>query len=239
MTLEEAKARAKQLNALGHLKRQEEKIKKIADEQYKAQKRYDAVLPTEFVEEFELRFVKRRDAQTENGSRKRSRAYTSWRSAQAMIAAIGVEPSDWFDHTSDIYDYFCNRKTSLKYLNSICRMANLWGYFICKKLGRPFIPIPQPRGYERSRLLDANYEKKAGVHRASKALTPAQLQTVYSKLNVRNFNWLLLTVWFGLRPKEVDNIQDRRYWRVELLPNGRKILWFFQTKLVSLPPADR
>jgi hypothetical protein len=239
MTLAEAKARAKQLNALAHLKSQEERIKKIADEQFKTQRRYDAVLPIEFVEEFELRFVKRRDSQTENGTRKRSRAYTSWRSAQTMIAAIGVEPSEWFYHTNDIYDYFYNRKASVKYLNSICRMANLWGFFICKKLGRPFMPIPQPRGYERSRLLDANYEEKTGVHRASKALTPAQLQKVSGKINAKNFNWIFLTVWFGLRPKEVDNIQDRQYWRVEELPNGRKILWVFQTKLVALPPQDR
>lgn len=39
MTLEEAKARAKQLNAQAHLKRQEERIKKITDEQSKTQKR--------------------------------------------------------------------------------------------------------------------------------------------------------------------------------------------------------
>ncbi len=28
-------------------------------------------------------------------------------------------------------------------------------------------------------------------------------------------------------------------WRVEEAPNGRKILWVFQTKIVALPPEDR
>jgi hypothetical protein len=146
MTLEEAKARARQLNAQGLLKRQEEKIKKIADDQFQAQKRFDSVLPMEFVEEFEKRFVQQRDSQTEDGSRKRSRAYTSWRAAQRLIIAIGVEPSEWFYHTNKIYDHFYNQKTSPRYLNSICKMANLWGFFICKKFGHPFLPIPQPIG---------------------------------------------------------------------------------------------
>ena len=109
-----AKARAKQLNAQAYLKRQEERIKKIADEQSKTQKRYDSVLPLEFVEEFELRFVQKKDSQTEEGTRKRSRAYTAWRAAQRMITAIGVEPSEWFYHTNDIYDYFYSQKSSLK-----------------------------------------------------------------------------------------------------------------------------
>lgn len=39
MTLEEAKARARPLNAQDHMKHQEERIKKIAEEQSKVQKR--------------------------------------------------------------------------------------------------------------------------------------------------------------------------------------------------------
>jgi hypothetical protein len=239
MTLEEAKIRAKQLNAQNHLKRQEEKIKKIEDEQKKTQKRYDSVLPREFVEEFELRFVEKKDSQTRFGERKRSRSYTAWRAAQKMIAALGVEPSEWFYHTSEIYDYFYNQKTSLRYMNSIRKFANLWGFFICKKLCRPFLPIPTPRGYERKRLLEANYEKKDGVARASKSLTPERLNAVSGKLNRQNFHWLYLTVWFGLRPQEVDNLKNKELWKVEVSPTGRKILWVFQTKIIALPPEDR
>lgn len=238
MTLEEAKARAKQLNAQAHIKRQEEKIKKIADEQFKTQKRYDSVLPMEFVEEFELRFVQKKDSQTESGTRKRSRAYTAWRAAQRMITAIGVEPSEWFYHTNDIYDYFYNQKASLKYMSSILTFANLWGFFICKKLGRPFLPIPKPRGHERRRLYEANLEKK-NVQRASKPLTPERLSELKSRINEKNFNWLFLSVWLGLRPKEIDNVKDPKYWRIESLPTGRKVLWVFQTKIVALPPEDR
>jgi hypothetical protein len=47
MTYEDAKARAKQLNAQKFLKLQEERIKKIEKDQLQTQKRYDSVLPTE------------------------------------------------------------------------------------------------------------------------------------------------------------------------------------------------
>ena len=58
-------------------------------------------------------------------------------------------------------------------------------------------------------------------------------------MNRPNLNWLILSVWFGLRPKEIDNLRDRKLWSVETLPNGRKILWVFQTKIIALPEEDR
>lgn len=38
---------------------------------------------------------------------------------------------------------------------------------------------------------------------------------------------------------EVDNLNNDEHWRVEILPNGRKILWVYQTKIIALPPEDR
>jgi hypothetical protein len=70
LTIEEAKARAKQLNTQSQLKRQEEQIQKIAEKSKATQKRYDAVLPYEFVTDFESRFIRKRDRQTAQGLRK-------------------------------------------------------------------------------------------------------------------------------------------------------------------------
>lgn len=239
MSLEEAKARAKQYSAQLHLKRQEEIIQKIAREQAKTQIRYDAVLPAEFVVEFEKRFIRKRDSQTEQGQRKHTRAYVRWRAAQRMIAAVGVEPSEWFFHTDQIYDYFHQHKMSLRYLQSILRLANLWGFYICRKLGRPFLQIPPPRGYERQRIIDANFEKEKGVARASKPIAPSDLEKIKGAVNIENFNWLFLSLWFGLRPKEIDLLKSKDTWRVEVLPNGRKVFWVYQTKVIALPPEDR
>lgn len=239
MTIQEAKARAKQLNSQLHLKRQEERLRKIDETQACEQRRYDSVLPPEFTAEFELRFVRQRDSQTIQGLRKNTRSYTVWRAAQKMIAAIGVEPSDWFYHSRDIYDYFFSQRYSIKYASRILYMANLWGFYICRKMARPFLAVPMPRGFERQRLIEANNEKAKGVSRASLAITPLELTQAKSALNQESFNWIFLSVWFGLRPKEIDDLKSAEFWKIEILFNGRKILWIYQTKVVALPPEHR
>lgn len=239
MSILEARARAKQLNAQLHLRRQEAAIKRIEEEQRLFQQKNDSVLPSEFVAEFESRFVRKRDSQTEQGLRMTSRAFVTWRAAQRMIVGIGVDPSEWFFHTYQIYDFIHAQKWSLRYVSGILKVANLWGFFVSRKMARPFLPIPFPKGYERQRIIEANYEKVRGVTRASKPLLPLHLEDVRSKINLQNFNWLYLTVWFGLRPKEVDFLKRKNMWRLEILGNGRKILWVFQTKIVALPPEDR
>lgn len=61
MTIEEARARAKQLNAQDHLRRQEGQVRKSEEEKRISQCRYNATMPSEFVAEFESRFVRKRD----------------------------------------------------------------------------------------------------------------------------------------------------------------------------------
>ncbi len=46
-------------------------------------------------------------------------------------------------------------------------------------------------------------------------------------------------VRFGLLPKEIDSLHNPEKWKIETLPNGRKILWVFQTKIIALPVEDR
>jgi len=240
MTLDEARVRAKQLNAQAFLKEQERRtqLRKIEDEQNS--KRFDSVLPIEFVNEFEKRFISARDSETARGLRKKSRAYTLWKAAQKVIVELQIDPSDWFYSTHEIYDHFHRRRLSLRYTNAILKFVNLWGFFISKKLARPFHPIPVPRGYERQRILEAFYEKdRTSVAVPSKEISPERLDEVQGELNQLNFNWVYLSVWFGLRPQEVDNLKDQKLWRVETLAPGRKLLWVFQTKIIALPPEDR
>lgn len=96
MTLGDANCRAKQLNAQANQKSQEERIKKNQMTDLGRKKRNDSVLPIEFVHEFEKRFIRVRDSETENGKRKKSRALIVWGAAQRMVVSIQVEPSEWF-----------------------------------------------------------------------------------------------------------------------------------------------
>lgn len=238
MTLEEAKSRANQLNTQLHVRRQEERIKELEDKNRAFQKRFDSVFPDEFLVEFERRFIKVRDNDVDSGRRRTSRARVVWKAAQKMIVAIGLDPSDWFYSLYDIYDYFYSVGYSIRYASSVLKFANLWGFYFCKKTGRAFLPIPFPRGYERSRLIEAYYEKSNTKRKPSKPLEPQNLYSAKGRMKEEQFNWLYLTVWFGLRPKEVDNCKDDSLWKIEE-HNDRKILWVYQTKIIALPPDDR
>lgn len=239
MTIEEARARAKQINAQDFLKGQEERIKKLEEEEAQLIKRRDSVLPIQFVEEFEKRFVKSEDAQTLSGKRKRSRASYIWNSAKRIIFKLQIEPSEWFYYSKEVYDYFYQEQISLHYASSILNFSNLWGFFICRKLGKPFLPIQKPRGYERQRIIDAFYEKERRSRRPSRGLSPEELNSIRGRINQENFNWLFLSVWLGLRPQEIDNLKNQDFLRLETPMHGKKILWVFQTKIIALPPEDR
>lgn len=239
MNIVEAKSRARQLNAQGQLKRQEEQLLKIKHQKSEVQIKYDAVLPSEFVAEFEKIFIRKSDSQTMQGLRSTTRAYVIWRAAQRMIVAVGIEPSYWVYHSRQIHEYMINQKMSVRYAYSVLSLANLWGYFISHKMARPFLPVKSVRGYDRMRLIDANCEKTRGVSRASKQITPESLEKIKLDVNQPNFNWLFISVWFGLRPKEVDSLHNPEMWRIETLATGKKILWVYQTKIIALPPEDR
>lgn len=239
MSVEEARSRAKQLNSQAFIRKQEQRFRKLQLEECDTQRKYAAFLPEEFKEEFELRFLRSRDSQTEKRLRRISRAHTIWRAAQQLIIHVKLDPTEWFDNYRDIYDYFYERKFSMSYIAKILTIANLWGFFICKKLGKPFLPIPRPKGYERQSLVDAYYESTNARKRSSRPLTPKALNEAKEKLKQKHFNWLFISVWLGLRPQEIDHLKNKEHWDIETLPTGTKILWVFQTKLVALPKEDR
>jgi len=239
MSIGEANARAKQLNAQEFIKHQEERIRKMELDRNHTLLLHQSVLPSEFVAEFELRFIRSRDSETIQGKRRTSRAQILWQAAEKLIIAVKIDPSEWFYSIHEIYDYFHQKQLSLRYIYAIIKIANLWGFFISRKLARPFLAIPLPRGYEKQRLLEAYYCKKRKARRPSQPLTPEILKQASSRMNRLNFNWLFLSVWFGLRPKEIDNLHHKDLWSTETLPNGRIVLWVYQTKIISLPPEDR
>lgn len=238
MSILEARARAKQLNLIENTKRQEERIKEIEQRNLEIRQRCYIKLPDEFLLEFEKRFVTKTHLSLERSDNK-NRALRVWRAAQKVILAIDYEPSDWYYNIHDFYDYFYEKKLSIRYMNEIMKFVNLWGFFFCKKLGRPFFPVPRPGGYERRRIIAAFLEKTKEQKKVSDPITNDKLLKIKNDIRRDLYNWIYLTVWFGLRPKEVDNLHQDDNWKIEELYNGRKVLWIFQTKVIALPEEDR
>ena len=240
MSLQDARVRGRQLNADLRLKQQELRLKQLRDKELKFQLLNAAALPEEFVSEFEERFVRPRNdlSKKEYKARHHSR-FTAWRTAQKIIVAVGVEPTNWLYHQDRFYDQFHKCQFSIGYVQRVLAMINLWGHFITRKLCQPYYAVRAPKGYERQRLLEAFYSKSSRRRVPSAPITPELLSKINGIMNAVNFNWLYISVWLGLRPQEIDNILDDRMWKVETLPTGRKIIWVYQTKIVALPPEDR
>ena len=55
----------------------------------------------------------------------------------------------------------------------------------------------------------------------------------------QNYNWLYLSVWLGLRPREIDQLHDQGLYRLQKLSENSALLWVYQTKLISVPPRYR
>ena len=121
MSVQDARVRAKQLNSQRIIRNQEKRIQENRRQEQIEQKKNEFCLPAEFVVEFEKRFLRVRDSETENGRRKRSRSHIIWRAAQKAIAAIQFEPSEWFYCTHEIYDHFHRQRYSVRYIHVILK----------------------------------------------------------------------------------------------------------------------
>ncbi|MBI2519769.1 MAG: hypothetical protein HYV97_05110 [Bdellovibrio sp.] len=238
MTIGDARERAKQINAQNQTKAQEGRIKLEPNKQKDFQERFISKLPEEFVSEFEKRFVTKTFL-SKDRNYDGNRFLRLWKAAQKLILAIEGEPSEWYFNLYDFYDYFTDRQLSVRYMNEILKFANLWGFFICKKMGQPFLQVPRPGGYEKRRIIEAYFEKTRTHNKVSGPISEEALKHKKNDLREDLYNWIYLTVWFGLRPKEVDNLHDENLWRVESFFNGRKVLWVYQTKVIALPEEDR
>ena len=119
MAIEDARIRARQLNSQALLKRQEERVRELELDRRNQILQNTATLPEEFVTEFELRFIRSRDSQTDQGRRKTSQSRIIWQAAQKLIIALQGDPSEWFYAHHEIY--WKRREQSMP------KMAVWWG----------------------------------------------------------------------------------------------------------------
>lgn len=173
MTIEQAKARAKQLNAIAHLKRVEAQRLSLDKEKERLHLKFLAAVPELYKAQFEKKYIHDR----QHGPKWRNRFHISWRAVQKMLIHVQLDPIDWYDEMFRFYDYFHQKQFSMSYLRRLLILTNLWGSFLSRKMGTPFAPIPIPRGKERARLLEAFFSKTSRHAITSDPLTPQQLSS--------------------------------------------------------------
>jgi integrase len=166
-----------------------------------------------------------------------------WATTQKIIVKLEMDPKDFYVLRYKIYAYFMNQRYSLDYAGKFLRMLNLWGHFFSRHTNTFFQAVPKPNMNEQQRFIEAR-EDKVGVRKEAKPLDFSTLKKTKSTFEIAGlldqWNWLYIALWFGLRPTEVDNLKEKKYWKISFdVKNKVSVLNVFQTKLTSVPKDKR
>lgn len=236
MSYEDAKNRQHQLNDIEHLKRTEEKRIVIAKRIGTEDKTLNAFLNKADVEEFEqaVLYATAADRLAAN------KIESHWRAAKRILFELKIKPEDWAYQKRRFYEVFSKRRMSPSYAQKLIAIINQWGKFYCRKYRLFFEELPFPTGREKERIADAYFEKDENG-RVSDPLTPDMLERSKNNLKTEWYRWFYLSVWFGLRPFEVDQLlkpSSPRTWHIGR-EKGVHYLGVYQTKLMSIPQDKR
>jgi hypothetical protein len=229
MTVDEVKARVRQLNAVEAVKRRGAKRQKIDARLKNEALTQTAFLPAPDVVEFERTVLFAREHDPKLASH--------WAAVRRCLCELELKPEDWEYHATKFYDLFSAHQYSMSYVWKLIPVINKWGYFLARKYKLPFLPLPFPAGRERFKIEDAYYEANKDGH-APRPLTPKALEKKRSELPPAQYRWLFLSIWFGLRPEEVDGIAAGRHYEVKRI-GKETALAVYQTKLTSIAREDR
>lgn len=232
MSFEQAKERARYLSAQSWAEHQEARRRKNERKWEKEEAKKCRWLPAALCARFEAEVLRERLCWNEE-TRHLRQLLTYWRVAKRIIRSLNVSPTDWEDRRTAVYSYFRTKRWSVSYAQKVIRVMNLWGVFYAKRRNKFFVPLSKPSGVSASKIHEAFYQKRPHGFQSA-PITWKQLQQAKADMEDRHWNWLYLTVWFGFRPSELDDLR----WGLETY-KGRTVLAVFQKKLVRLPAEQR
>lgn len=233
MTIEEARRRISQVNALAQREIHEQRRVNIS-------KRLQAEKEAQFIflnEHDILEFEK-----TKLTFFTAAKTHVYWNQARRILIEVKLEPKDWEDNRQVFYKAFIKFGMSPAYVQKVLPILNKWGAFLAKKYGQAFLPLPPPRDHWANKISEAHYDKpRSRGNKESAPLTSDALEKCKDKLKPEQYRFLYLSVWFGLRPIEIDSLSEpssKRTWYITEV-EGTQILWVYQSKLKGLSPEKR
>lgn len=223
MGVEEVRKRVQQLNAQEALKRIEEKRSNITKRLHHEDTSLNAFLPEHLRLEFENLFIVS------------TKEIVHWRTVKRLLLKLKMDIGDYEFQKARWYSKFASCEYGYSYVQKLIFMLNRWGKFVAYRQKSFFEPLSYPTGIDKQRIIDVH--DNLGVTKESCPLTPAHLEGLKERLREDHWNWLYLSVWFGLRPGEVDSL---------LKPPGPKTwslvdncLWVYQSKLTGIANKER
>lgn len=243
MTAEQAKKRCTRVNNERRLKKDEIRARINAANNLLSLESVDETLfPAEYVEAF----ADHLDSENFGSETHLKKLYSQFNFVQKMMKSLRLTPDRYKEDSKRIHKYFVKQKVSIDYAKKIISMTNRWGLFACKQQGQFFEPVSIPKGRPRSAIVDAQQTKtgkntELGVRTESEPLTPEILkQSKDSFTNPNHHNFLTISLWFGLRPYEVDLLKDKKKWNISRdKQTGVLSLEVYQTKLMSVEENKR
>lgn len=164
---------------------------------------------------------------------------------QKMCTKLRIQPFEYKDSSKKIYKYFISQKTSPSYSQKLISFLNRWGKFKSKKTQSYFEPVPSPKGNEISAIAEAQQTKtgkdtELGVRTASLPLSPEKLNAAKEKFSEAQYNWLKISIWFGLRPEEIDELHNSKAFKIEFNQERNvPVLHVYQSKLRKIAANRR
>ncbi len=158
-----------------------------------------------------------------------------WRSAQKLISSLNIDPSDYYENRFKIFDYFEKQLWSLDYIKRITRILNMWGAFGARRSKSYFVPIPK-LGAEAHSIVDNRDKNKLNRRKESSLFTFEKLNNLKITFLHENlephWNWMFISLWFGLRPSETDSLKNSENFKIEQdKGNDIAVLHVYQNKL--------
>lgn len=243
LTLEEAQKRCKRVNRERRFQKEEIKARINAAENLLKLESLDQTL---FPEEYVQAFSDQLDADNFGSEAHLKKLYNHFNFVQKMMIELRLTPSLYKENARRVFKYFIKKKISLSYSRKLISTANRWGAFVSKQEGRYFDPMPIPKNREGTAISSAQKTKSGksselGVRTASESLSPEALESAKdSFLDIEHYNFLYITLWFGLRPYEAEMLHDEKKWSVVRdKGSGVLVLKVYQTKLMSVEEDKR
>jgi integrase len=172
-------------------------------------------------------------------NRDRKKILSHWKRVQKLIVKTQLSPKDFYTRRKKIFKHLRDDNYSLDYSKKLIRILNQFGEFVCEHQGQFFKPIPKMTGHEANQIREAYHESKT-FRGESKILTPQKLEKIKDQLKPEQYRWLYISVWAGLRPKEIDLLQNssdaERYKVTSTMVEKRNVpvLEVYQSKLASV-----
>lgn len=237
MSLEEAKARAKQINSQSDLtsKRVANTVRRVELMKTEA----SAYLPAADVARFEAEI---NEMYLDNPYRLEV-TLRYWKAAQLAILELKLDPKDFRAANHRLLNYFKSKSWSHDYIKRITRVLNLWGANVSRHRGSMFDPIPRLNNVQVQKINDMHFEAE-GVRLPAEPLQWVDLRNAKDKFEseglIEHWNWMFIATWFGLRPLEVDNLRNPKFTKIEWSDEHEcDVLKVYQSKLVGIAREKR